>query len=106
MQKLDGQTGIVIGDVAGKGIPASLIMASFRASLLAEIRNNYSISTICRKVNNLLHESITSDNFVTAVYGVLNSQAHVFTYANCGHNLPIQDQTQNGCHQSMAFIHG
>ena len=89
IQIAEGQTGIVIGDVAGKGIPASLIMASFRASLLAEIRNNYSIASICRKVNNLLHESISSDNFVTAVYGVLNSHAHVFTYANCGHNLPV-----------------
>src|SRR5206468_3120698 len=51
---VEGQWGIVIGDVSGKGIPASLIMASFRASLLAEIRNNYAIGTIMSKVNKLL----------------------------------------------------
>lgn len=83
------QTGIVIGDVSGKGIPAALIMASFRASLIAEIRNNYSIRTICEKVNTLLCESLEAGNFVTAVYGVLDSKNHIFTFANCGHDLPI-----------------
>lgn len=83
------QTGIVIGDVSGKGIPAALIMASFRASLIAEIRNNYSIRTICEKVNTLLCESLEPGNFVTAVYGVLDSKNHIFTFTNCGHDLPI-----------------
>ncbi len=86
---IESQTGIAIGDVSGKGIPASLIMASYRASLIAEIRNNYSIRTICQKVNDLLCESITVGNFVTAVYGVLDSKNHIFTFSNCGHNLPV-----------------
>ncbi|MBN1211444.1 MAG: SpoIIE family protein phosphatase [candidate division Zixibacteria bacterium] len=86
---VDDQTGIVIGDVSGKGIPAALIMASFRASLIAEIRNNYSIRTICEKVNTLLCESLEAGNFVTAVYGVLDSRNHILTFANCGHDLPI-----------------
>ena len=86
---MGGQLGIAVGDVSGKGIPAAIIMASFRSSLIAEIRNNYSISEICSKVNSLLYESITSGNFVSAVYGVLDSDKHIFTYANCGHNQPI-----------------
>lgn len=86
---VDHQYGIAIADGSGKGIPASLLMASFRASLIAEIRNNYSIRTICQKVNRLLYESIQSGNFVTAVYGVLDSKNHIFTFANCGHNQPI-----------------
>lgn len=86
---VESQFGIAIGDVSGKGIPASLIMASFRASLIAEIRNNYAIRTICKKVNNLLCESVQPGNFVTAVYGVLDSKNHVFTFVNCGHCLPI-----------------
>ncbi len=86
---VESQMGIAIGDVSGKGMPAALIMASFRASLIAEIRNNYAIRTICAKVNNLLLESIEPGNYVTAVYGVLDTRNHIFTYANCGHNLPI-----------------
>jgi sigma-B regulation protein RsbU (phosphoserine phosphatase) len=86
---IDYQTGISIADVSGKGIPASLIMASFRASLIAEIRNNYAIRTICRKVNSLLYESVEQGNYVTAFYGVLDSKNDIFTFSNCGHNQPI-----------------
>lgn len=86
---VDYQTGIAIADVSGKGIPAALIMALFRASLIAEIRNNYSIRTIASKVNNLVFESVKAGSFVTAVYGVLDSRNHIFTFTNCGHNLPF-----------------
>lgn len=83
------QDGIVVADVAGHGIPAALIMAAFRASLIAEIRNNFSIRHILYKVNNLLYESIERANFVTAIYGVLDSQNSVFTFSNAGHNPPL-----------------
>ncbi len=84
-----GQLGLVIADVSGKGIPAALIMAAFRSSLLAEIRNNYAIAQICSKVNTLLHESTAPDQYVTAFYGVLDAKKRIFTYANAGHNPPI-----------------
>ncbi len=84
-----GQWGLVIADVFGKGIPASLVMASFIASLLAEIRNNYSISTILRKVNRLIWESVEPERCVTACYGVLDSKARVLTYSNAGHLQPV-----------------
>ena len=82
----DQHLGIVVGDVSGKGIPAALIMASFRASLIAEIRNNYAIRTVFTKVNRLLWESVEPDRFVTAMYGVLDVDARRFTYVNAGHN--------------------
>jgi phosphoserine phosphatase RsbU/P len=86
---VDGQWGLVVGDVSGKGIPSSLIMASFRASLLAEIRNNYAIRTIMAKVNQLLWESTDDHQFVTAFYGVLDEQRRILTYCNAGHNPVI-----------------
>jgi sigma-B regulation protein RsbU (phosphoserine phosphatase) len=86
---VEGQWGIAIADVSGKGIPAALIMAGFRASLIAEIRNNYAIRTILRKVNNVLLEMTPRDNFVTAFYGVLDARNHVFTFSNGGHNPPL-----------------
>ncbi|MCX6831678.1 MAG: SpoIIE family protein phosphatase, partial [candidate division Zixibacteria bacterium] len=86
---VDHQLGITIADVSGKGLPASLIMASYRASLIAEIRNNYAIRTIMRKVNNLIFESVERGNFVTAVYGVLDTRNRVFTFSNAGHNPPF-----------------
>jgi sigma-B regulation protein RsbU (phosphoserine phosphatase) len=86
---VDSNLGMVVADVSGKGMPAALVMASFRASLIAEIRNNYSIRTIGQKVNALLCESLETGMYVTAVYGVLNLTKHVFTYSNFGHNPPI-----------------
>ena len=86
---VDNQLGVAIGDVSGKGIPASLIMAAFRASLKAEIRNNFAIRAILFKVNNLLFESIERDNYVTAIYCVLDSKNRILTFSNAGHNPPI-----------------
>lgn len=86
---VENQFGIAIGDVSGNGIPASLIMAAFRASLKAEIRNNFAIRAILNKVNNLLFESIERDRYVTAAYGVLDSKNKIFTFSNAGHNPPI-----------------
>ncbi|MEW5796614.1 MAG: SpoIIE family protein phosphatase [Candidatus Zixiibacteriota bacterium] len=86
---VDSHLGIAIADVSGKGMPAALIMASFRASLIAEIRNNYSIRTIGQKVNSLLCESLEPGMYVTAVYGVLDTNNHIFTFANFGHNPPL-----------------
>ncbi len=83
------QFGILIGDVAGKGIPAGLLMATFRASMRAEIRNNYAISVILGKVNRLMRESIEETAFVTAVYGVFDRRRRRLTYSNAGHNPPL-----------------
>lgn len=86
---VDSHLGIPIADVSGKGMPAALVMASFRASLIAEIRNNYSIRTIVEKVNSLLCESLESGVYVTGVYSVLDSINHILTFSNFGHNPPL-----------------
>ncbi|HWO57017.1 MAG TPA: SpoIIE family protein phosphatase [bacterium] len=86
---IDGQIGIAIADVAGKGVPAALIMATFRASLIAEIRNNYALRSIMQKVNRLLCERNERSRFVTAIYGVLDVRNRIFTFSNAGHNPGI-----------------
>jgi phosphoserine phosphatase RsbU/P len=86
----EGQFGVMIGDVSGKGAPAALIMATLRASLRAEIRNRYAIAEILEKVNYLLWESTEPERFATAVYGVLDLEKRVLTYANAGHNPPLR----------------
>lgn len=85
----DHRLGLAIADVSGKGIPAALIMAGFRMSLLAEIRNDFAIRAVMRKVNTLLHESTERDRFVTAFYGVLDWKSGMLTFSNGGHNPPL-----------------
>jgi len=86
---VENQLGLAIGDVSGKGVAAALLMAAFRASLLAEIRNHYAIRRIFEKVNRLLYESTDTGKFVTAFYGVLDVKNRVFTFSNAGHNPPL-----------------
>jgi sigma-B regulation protein RsbU (phosphoserine phosphatase) len=81
--------GLAIADVSGKGIPAALIMAGFRMSLLAEIRNEFAIRAVMRKASLLLHESTERNKFVTAFYGVLDWKNGVLIFSNAGHNPPI-----------------
>jgi sigma-B regulation protein RsbU (phosphoserine phosphatase) len=80
---------LAIADVSGKGIPAALLMAGFRMCLLAEIRNEFAIRAVMRKVNQLLHESTERDRFVTAFYGVLDWRNNVLIFTNAGHNPPM-----------------
>jgi len=85
----DKDLGIVVSDVAGKGVPAAFIMASLRASLRIESVSHYAISTILSRVNDFLFESIEPERFVTLFYGVIDARARILTYANAGHNPPL-----------------
>jgi len=97
----DEHLGIVVGDVSGKGIAAALIMAAFRASLIAEIRNNYAMRTTMSKVNRLLWESVEPDRFVTALFGVLDVSARRFTYVNAGHNPAVLYRAATGLFDTL-----
>jgi sigma-B regulation protein RsbU (phosphoserine phosphatase) len=85
----DGRLGLVIADVSGKGVPAALLMATFRAALRTEVRKPRPISAIIDDVHQTLVESMDNTRFVTAVYGVLDPRDATFTYVNCGHNPPL-----------------
>lgn len=85
----DDQIGIVIADVAGKGVPAALLMAFLRASLRAATHIGYRPQISMAKVNFLLWESIERNQFVTAFYGILDATNRTLAYANAGHNPPL-----------------
>ena len=85
----DDQIGIVIADVAGKGVPAALLMAFLRASLRAASHIGYAPQISMSKVNYLLWESIERNQFVTAFYGILDATNRTLAYSNAGHNPPL-----------------
>ncbi len=85
----ENRLGLAIADVSGKGIPAALIMAGFRMSLLAEVRNEFAIRAVMRKVNSLLYESTERGRFVTCFYGVLDVKNRALNFSNAGHNPPL-----------------
>src|SRR6266851_4513931 len=85
----DDQIAIMIADVAGKGVPAALLMAFLRASLRAASHIGYAPQFSMSKVNYLLWESIERNQFVTAFYGILDATNGTLAYANAGHNPPL-----------------
>ena len=82
----DDHLGLVIADVSGKGVPASLLMAFLRASLRAAIHIGYAPNVAMAKVNYLLWESIEPHQFVTAFYGMLDATNRTLAFVNAGHN--------------------
>jgi len=85
----DDQIGLVIADVAGKGIPAALLMVFLRASLRAATHVGYATHISMTKVNYLLWESIERNQFITAFYGILDASTRTLSYSNAGHNPPL-----------------
>lgn len=86
---LDGHLGIAIGDVVGKGVAASLLMASVRASLRAYAQDVYDLDEIIARVNNALTRDTLDNEFATLWYGVFDPQSLRLTYCNAGHDPPM-----------------
>jgi sigma-B regulation protein RsbU (phosphoserine phosphatase) len=97
----DGRMGMVVADVSGKGIPAALIMATFRAALRAEMRRGTRIAAAVEAVNRVLLESQGGSRFVTAVCGVLDPASGRFDYVNCGHNPPLLVRAGAAAHELL-----
>ncbi len=80
---------LVIGDVSGKGVPASLVMAVTMTLFKAYARPERSPAEVAAKVNDKLAEGNDTGLFVTAFCAVLDLKTGVVRYANAGHNPPL-----------------
>lgn len=84
-----GRTGIVIGDVSGKGVPAALYMAKLGSDMRTLAFTEQSPAEALMKLNNLLAERSRRGMFATLLYIELDSQAGTLTISNAGHLPPI-----------------
>jgi serine phosphatase RsbU (regulator of sigma subunit) len=81
--------GVVIADVSGKGISASLLMASLRAALLAEVHPRYEIVRMAIRLNEFVFKSSGLSSFITFFYGEIDRRSGEMRYVNAGHNPPF-----------------
>jgi sigma-B regulation protein RsbU (phosphoserine phosphatase) len=79
--------GIAVGDVAGKGVPAALLMSNLQAAVRALAPEQPAARGLTKRLNRILCGNTASHKFVTFFYGVLDKCR--LTYTNAGHNLPI-----------------
>jgi len=81
--------GLVIADVSGKGVSASLLMASLRASLHAEVTSRHRLEDMAKKLNAFVCHSSGASSFITFFYGELDTESGELRYLNAGHNPPL-----------------
>ena len=81
--------GLVIADVSGKGVSASLLMASLRASLHAQVTSRHRLEDMAKKLNAFVCHSSGTSSFITFFYGELNTATGEMRYLNAGHNPPV-----------------
>ena len=81
----EDNVGLVVADVSGKGVPASLTMAAVRAALRAQVDNVYYLYEVINRINLMVCRDSSVGEFVTLFYGVLDSRNKRLTYCNAGH---------------------
>jgi len=85
----DRRTAVCIADVAGKGLPAALLMSTLQAALQPLIAQKLAPGELCQRLNRILCEVMPVGKFISFFYGVLDSVENRLTYCNAGHNPPL-----------------
>ena len=80
---------VAIGDVSGKGAPASILMAMLYAGFRSLLKVIYPVVEVVARLNNLITDTTAEGYYATFFFGIYNHETHELTYSNAGHNSPI-----------------
>jgi sigma-B regulation protein RsbU (phosphoserine phosphatase) len=80
---------LCIADVAGKGMPAALLMSNLQATVRGLASEALRPEELCTRANQFICRNIAQDKFITLFYGRLDARSRRFEYTNAGHNAPI-----------------
>ena len=92
--------GLCIGDVAGKGMPAAMLMSNLQAGVRGLASPDVPPEILCQRLNSLVCRNIASDRFITFFYAQLDGAARRLRYVNAGHNAPIVIH-RDGSHERL-----
>ncbi len=85
----DGRMAVGIGDVSGKGLAASMVMANLQATIRSLTNFDPDPKACLERANRLLCRSTDSKTFVSFFYGILDPKENTLVYANAGQDLPM-----------------
>jgi serine phosphatase RsbU (regulator of sigma subunit) len=85
---------IVIADVAGKGVPAALLMSATAAAVQLEAREKRDMLEVVNRLNSALHSLSDSNRYVTLLLAEIDARTHSLRYVNCGHNPALLYQAK------------
>jgi sigma-B regulation protein RsbU (phosphoserine phosphatase) len=98
---LDERTlGLCIADVAGKGMPAALLMSNLQAAVRGLSSLSVAPNLLCNRLNSIVYRNTESDRFITFFYAQLDAPARRLTYVNAGHNAPFVVRS-DGSHERL-----
>jgi serine phosphatase RsbU (regulator of sigma subunit) len=81
--------GFAMADVAGKGIPAALLVAALHASVFSLAKSSLTLRVIVGRTNQLLYESVRETRYATFFFGLLDVPLRRLIHINAGHPPPI-----------------
>ena len=96
----DHSVGVCIADVAGKGMPAALLMSSAQALLKSLAAETIAPDKLCARVNSAVCENIVANRFISCFYALLDTRTQTLSYTNAGHYAPML--IRDGCCQRLA----
>jgi sigma-B regulation protein RsbU (phosphoserine phosphatase) len=98
---LDEKTlGICIADVAGKGMPAALLMSNLQAAVRGLSSLSVAPNLFCSRLNSLIFRNTASDRFISFFYAQLEGPLRRLAYVNAGHNAPFVVRS-DGSHERL-----
>jgi serine phosphatase RsbU (regulator of sigma subunit) len=80
---------VCLGDVSGKGLPASLLMANLQATLRGQTALDSPVGDTISRSNRLIFESTDPEKFATLFITIMDTASHSLSYCNAGHENPI-----------------
>jgi sigma-B regulation protein RsbU (phosphoserine phosphatase) len=89
-------TQIVIADVAGKGVPAALLMSATAAAMRLEANRDRSMLEQVERLNTGIHSVSGGEHYVTLVVAEIDAQKRTLRYVNCGHNPVLLFRAKTG----------
>ena len=95
----DQHTAICVADVAGKGLPAALLMANLQATLKPQMQRASSPAAVCRDLN--LHVR-HSGKFISLFYALLDAEARRLVYCNAGHPPALLVHADGSCERLLS----
>jgi serine phosphatase RsbU (regulator of sigma subunit) len=96
----DGRCALVMADVAGKGIPAALLVSSLHAYLGAYLESGMPIVDLVRRLNQVIYNASTDDKFITGFIAILSPETGTIESVNAGHN-PVYCMRADGSVQEL-----
>ncbi len=88
-ERPDSRVDVVVADVSGKGMAASILAASVQAAFQAWAGENFAPESLCTRLNDMVYRRTNPEKFVTFFTGLFDARVGTLHYTNAGHNPGI-----------------